>query len=174
MRCKRCEHKHKRLQNLSRFHLAFHHLIHKDHHLCDCCIEAQPLDVFTDFLHRRMIDSLQFRRQRDGFDIGVEPALIINVQPPDSAEEAEYTFDTTRTPGLHLFQRTHEHFEQPHCVGAVLLHHVIGVHHIAERFGHLLEILTENNPLMPQLHERFPCAHVAEIVQHLMPEPRVH
>ena len=77
--------------------------------------------------------------------------ILLHDQPPDAGEEAVNAFDALRAPGLHLFQRAHEHFVKPQRIGAVLRDDVVRVDHVAARLGHLLPVLAEDQALVDQL-----------------------
>ena len=75
--------------------------------------------------------------------------------------------------GFAVLQRAHEHLVKPERIRAVFHQHVVGIHHVAARLGHLLSVLAENQALIDELEKRFRRGDVAEIEQNLVPEPRV-
>ena len=100
-------------------------------------------------------------------------ALFVHEQPPDAAEKTINAFDAFGAPRLHLSQRAHEHLVKPERVRAVFREHVVGIHHVAARLGHLLAVLAENHSLVDELEKRLGRGDVAEVEQNLVPEPRV-
>ena len=82
-------------------------------------------------------------------------SLVIDDETPDSLQEPGDTVDTSCAPGFHRFQRTHEHFIEPHGVRTELVDHLIGIDHVAARLRHLLIIFPQYNALVHQFHKRF-------------------
>ena len=59
---------------------------------------------------------------------------IIDDHTPRSIEEAADAIDTRHAPRLGGFEGAHEHFIKTQRVGAVLLHHIVRVDHVAPAF----------------------------------------
>ena len=99
--------------------------------------------------------------------------FFIHEQTPDAAEETIHALDAFGVPRLRVLQRPHEHFVKPERIRAVFHQHVVGIHHVAARLGHLLSVFAENQSLIDEFVKRFRRRDVAEIEQNLVPEPRV-
>ena len=69
-------------------------------------------------------------------------------------QEAVDAFDALHPPGLGGLQRAHEHFVQPHRVGAVLLDDLVGIDDVAAGLAHLLVVFAEDHALIDELLER--------------------
>ena len=54
-----------------------------------------------------------------------------------TAKTARPRGDAARAPGLHLFERAHEHFVEAKRIGSVLRNHVVGIDDVAARLRHL-------------------------------------
>ena len=100
-------------------------------------------------------------------------ALLVHEQAPDAAEKAIDALDTLGAPRLHHLQRAHEHLVKAERVGAVLDENVVGVDHVAARLGHLLAVFAEDQALVDELEERLRGGDVAQVEEHLVPEPGV-
>ena len=116
--------------------LSIRERIGADHHLRDRGVEAELFDVFADLLDGLVNDALElfvgaFLRLRRILNLGRNFAFIGDCDTPDSREEAGHAFDALHLPGLHLFERAHEHFIEAQGVGAVVLHDVVGVDDVA-------------------------------------------
>ena len=116
--------------------LGIRERIGADHHLRDRGVEAELLDVFTDFLDGFVHHSLElfvgaFLRLRRILNLGRNFTFIGYGHAPDPGQEAGHAFHTFHLPGLHLFERAHEHFIEAQRIGAVVLHDVVGVDDVA-------------------------------------------
>src|SRR5918994_2763213 len=146
------------------------HLIGEDHHLRDGRVESEMFDVFGDLFNRLMEDPLLLDWGDGVDDRRREVACLVDHQTPDPFEEAGDALYASRTPGLHGFQWSHEHFIESNGVGAEAIDRLIGVHDVAARLRHLLIVLTQHDALVNELPERLGCRDDADIEQDLMPK----
>src|SRR5262245_61871105 len=98
-----------------------------------------------------------------------EPALLIYHKSPDSFQKPRHPFYTPRTPGLYGLQWAHEHFIEPYRIGSEVIHHLVGIDHVAAGFRHLLVVFSQYNPLMDQLLERFRRTDHSNVIENLVP-----
>ena len=165
------EQQHERLEQLARTFLLRGDFVDEDHHLGNGGIERQRFRVLTDLLDGLMQDFE--KRSRRLAVVEDQFAVLVAEQSPDAAEEAIDAFQSLRAPRLGRFERAHEHLVHAQRVRAVFAHHVVGIDDVAARLAHLLAVLAEDHALVDEPHERFGRRDVAEIEQHLVPEPRV-
>ena len=99
--------------------------------------------------------------------------ILLHDQPPDAREKTRDAFHAFHAPRLHLFERPHEHLVTTERVRAVDFDHVERIDHVAPALRHFAVVLAEDHPLVDQALERLGLRDVAEIEEHLVPEPRV-
>ncbi len=99
-----------------------------------------------------------------GPDLGQVPHVV---QPSHDA------LDAARIPRPALIPRADEHQVRPHRVGAVAVHQVVRVHHVAAALGHLLGVLAQDDALVEQPQHRLVEVHQPQIAHDLGPEAGV-
>ena len=143
------------------------------HHRADSGVETKRiyrlLDTFDRLVrHLSQVIILTFN------DFAAELPLSFGVlrtsDAPDFGKKAVDAFNTFHSPGFILIERAHEHFVEAERVRAVVLYHIIWIHHIAERLGHLLTVLTHNESWRKIFFKGFLGLQVTKIVENLVPE----
>ena len=104
--------------------------VDQSHELCNGGVHLQALDVSAHLLDGLVQQSLQLGT------IALALHQLVG-QSPHAVEEAVAAGDGRGLPGCGLLEVAHEHLVQTHSVGTVLVHDLVGVDDIAQRFGHL-------------------------------------
>ena len=141
-------------------------LIDHGHHGGNGGVHLQGIDVLGDLLDGLVDDGLVGR----GHLITLSGVLR---QVPHTVQEPLGALDGIVGPGSGLLKVADEHDIKPHGVGAVLLHDVVGVHHIAPGLGHLLAALTQDHAVAGALGIGLLSGHHADVIEELVPEAGV-
>ena len=110
-------------------------------------------DAQCDFIGRGLFDAIQHVA---GFGV--------NDHAPGTLQKTMNAFNAVHRPRLGGLQRPHEHFIQPHRVGAILFNNIVGIDDIAAGLAHLLVVFPENHALIDELLIRLLCGDIAQIV----------
>ena len=129
------------------------------HHRADSCVETKRiyrlLDAFDRLVcHLSQVIILTFN------DFSAELPLSFGVlrtsDAPDFGKKAVDAFNTFHGPRFILIEWAHKHFVEAERVSAVVFYNIIWIHHVAERLGHLLPVLTHNESWRKIFFKGFP------------------
>src|SRR3989344_9349924 len=94
-------------------------------------------------------------------------------QPPHAFKESPRAYHALRAPRDRIGEGPHEHFVHAERVGAVGLHDVVGIYHVAVALAHLLSVWRLDESDGDQTHERLVSGNDADVVQEFVPKARV-
>mmetsp|Transcript_6756 Transcript_6756/g.15487 ORF Transcript_6756/g.15487 Transcript_6756/m.15487 type:complete len:443 (+) Transcript_6756:654-1982(+) len=140
-------------------------MICEHHERGDARVEGHGVHVLSHLLHR-LVQKLQCLAVHLGF-------LGARCQGVDFVPEAHDPGHLVHLPRLGGLERSHEHLVEAEGVRSVLARHVVGVHHVAPRLGHLLPVASEDHALVHQLAEGLGVLGETKGEEHFVPEARV-
>ncbi len=166
MRCEQIEQKSEGPQFAAGDAARRGNIVHQGHQRRDGRVELEVLHILADLFDRLVERS--FHLPAD--DVSVAKNVL---QAPITLQKAPASPDAVCAPRSRLFEIADEHLIQTERIGAVFVHDVVRINHIAARLAHFLAVFTEDHTVARAFGVGLRRGNFADVVQEFMPETAV-